>query len=442
MKTVKYRQPEILYLMESSRKVENIKTKDENSILELRTKIRFSAFNCIKNIVSKKIDTSRDYSDEDILQIIDDEISLFGRNTYLSIDDKLYVRKRIFNSMRRLDVLQDLIEDESITEIMVNGHENIFIEREGRLSKTELKFESADKMNDIIQQITSSVNRSINEAHPIVDARLSDGSRVNVVLPPVSLEGPILTIRKFNKTIMTIERLIELGTLNSEAADFLKKLVLAGYNILCSGGTGSGKTTMLNALAEIIPKEERVITIEDSAELIINNQPNLVRMESRNANVEGKNEIKIRDLIRTALRMRPDRLIVGEVRGKETIDMLQALNTGHTGMSTGHANSPKDMLLRLETMVLLDENIPLQAIRAQIASAIDIIIGVSRMRDGTRKITSVYEVGDYINGEIELTPLFIFSEDSKRSTKDKVIGSLIKKYDLQNTEKLRIAGLV
>jgi pilus assembly protein CpaF len=222
----------------------------------------------------------------------------------------------------------------------------------------------------------------------------------------------------------------------------LEKIVLAGYNILCSGGTGSGKTTMLNALAEIIPKAERVITIEDSAELIINNQPNLVRMESRNANVEGKNEIKIRDLIRTALRMRPDRLIVGEVRGKETIDMLQALNTGHTGMSTGHANSPRDMLLRLETMVLLDENIPLEAIRAQIASAIDIIIGVSRMRDGTRKVTSIFEVGNYVNGEIDLTPLYLFKEDEEKSTKDKVVGNLRKKYDLQNKDKLRIAGLI
>jgi pilus assembly protein CpaF len=420
---------------------EKVDLKDKTKE-QLKEERRFLALNSIRAGVSEKIDTSRDYSDEDILLIIDAEINSFGRKSYLSVSDKLYVRKRIFNSMRRLDVLQDLIDDGDITEIMVNGHENIFIEKNGRLEKTDIKIESAEKMNDIIQKITSSVNRSINEAHPIVDARLADGSRVNVVLPPVSLEGPILTIRKFNQKIMTMQKLIELGTLSKEAAEFLEKIVLAGYNILCSGGTGSGKTTMLNALAEIIPKAERVITIEDSAELIINNQPNLVRMESRNANVEGKNEIKIRDLIRTALRMRPDRLIVGEVRGKETIDMLQALNTGHTGMSTGHANSPRDMLLRLETMVLLDENIPLEAIRAQIASAIDIIIGVSRMRDGTRKVTSIFEVGNYVNGEVDLTPLYLFKEDEEKSTKDKVVGNLRKKYDLQNKDKLRIAGLI
>ena len=330
----------------------------------------------LKKAVMDKIDVTRQTTDSEVLEVIDKVLASAAGEKYLGIPERLRLRKDFFNSIRRLDVLQELIEDESITEIMVNGHDRIFVEREGRLYESGVAFESREKLEDIIQRIASGVNRTVNEAHPIVDARLADGSRVNIVLPPVSLEGPIVTIRKFQKEMMSIDTLVELESISTEAAQFLGMPIKGHYNILCSGGTGCGKSTLLNALSRFIPLSERVITIEDSAELSMKHLPNLVRLEARNANVEGKHEIAIRELIRTALRMRPDRLIVGEVRGRECIDMLQSLNTGHCGMSTAHANSPEDVLSRLETMVLLDENIPLQAVRAQIASAIDIIIGI------------------------------------------------------------------
>lgn len=286
-----------------------------------------------KNVINA-IDVSRQTDDDEVLAVIDRVLTGAAEERYMSIPERLKIRRDFFNSIRRLDVLQDLIEDESITEIMVNGHDRIFVEREGKLGVCPVCFESREKLEDIIQRIASGVNRTVNEAHPIVDARLPDGSRVNIVLPPVSLEGPIVTIRKFQREMMSMETLVELGSISIEAAHFLEMLIKGHYNILCSGGTGCGKSTLLNALSHFIPSSERVITIEDSAELIMNHLPNLVRLESRNANVEGKHEIAIRELIRTALRMRPDRLIVGEVRGRECIDMLQSLNTGQLGFAS------------------------------------------------------------------------------------------------------------
>lgn len=397
----------------------------------------------LKNSIVSKIDLNRESSDDEVLYLIDEAIKDHVREHYLGIEERMRLRKDIFNAIRRLDVLQDLIEDEEITEIMVNGPDSIFVEKHGVLMPSDKQFESEDKLGDVIQRIASGVNRTVNEAHPIVDARLSDGSRVNIVLPPVSLGGQIVTIRKFSKEMMEMEKLIALGSVTEEAARFLGTLVKAHYNILCSGGTGCGKSTMLNALAHFIPVSERVVTIEDSAELYMKHLPNLVRLEARNANVEGRGAITIRELIKTALRMRPDRLIVGEVRGKECIDMLQSLNTGHCGMSSAHANSPEDVLLRLETMVLLDESIPLSAIRAQIASALDIIVGISRMRDSTRKVTKICELDGVENGEIRLRTLFEFREDkeSRRSGNGRVSGRLVKVSELKHREKLASAGL-
>ena len=389
----------------------------------------------LKQDVLEKIDISRQVSDEEVYGIIEETLKQWCRKIYVGIPERLKLRRDVFNSIRRLDVLQDMIEDESITEIMVNGADKIFFERKGRLYLSDRKFESEKKLEDIVQRIASEVNRSVNEASPITDARLADGSRVNLVLPPISLTGATVTIRKFRRDIMSMEKLIELGSISEEAADMLKRLVRGHYNIICSGGTGCGKSTMLNALSGYIQPEERVITIEDSAELIMN-IPNLVRLEARNASMEGKNEITIRTLIKTALRMRPDRIIVGEVRGREAIDMLQSLNTGHCGMSTIHANSPKDMLSRLETMVLLDENIPLSAIRAQIASAVDIVIGISRLRDNTRRITEICEISGIENGEIRLNTLYEFKEDCAKDSKFGVSGKLVKSGTLIHREKL------
>lgn len=330
----------------------------------------------------------------------------------------------VFNQMRRLDAIEPFINDREITEIMVNGPDKIFVEKNGEVQKTEARFESRERLEDIIQVIVGKVNRSVNEAEPIVDARLEDGSRVNVVLPPVALNGPIVTIRKFPDKPMTIEDLIRYGSITEEAAEFLNKLVKSKYNIFICGGTGSGKTSFLNALSGLIPPDERIVTIEDSAELQLSSIENLVRLETRNANTEGRGEIKMKSLIKTALRMRPERIIVGEVRGEEALDMLQAMNTGHDGsMSTGHANSTEDMLSRLETMVLMAAPLPLDAIRKQIASALDIIIFLSRLRDHSRRTMEISEVLDYRNGVIELSPIFLFEYEGETDD-GKVAGRL------------------
>lgn len=345
----------------------------------------------------------------------------------------------LFNAFRKLDILQELLEDESITEIMINGLENIFVEKKGEIYQYEKRFVSRKKLEDIAQQIASGCNRTVNEAEPIVDARLPDGSRVNLVLLPVALNGPIITIRKFPKEGITMKHLIAWGSISREAAEFLEMLVKAKYNMFISGGTGSGKTTFLNALSQFIPEDERIITIEDNAELRLQSLPNLVRLEARNANMEGEGQIDIRELIRTALRMRPDRVIVGEVRSAETIDMLQAMNTGHDGsLSTGHGNSPKDMIGRLETMVLMGMEIPIEAVQRQIASGIDIIIHLGRMRDKTRKVLEIIEITGYEKGEIQMNTLYEFQE--KGSSYGKVRGSLVKKEELQKKEKLLAAG--
>lgn len=353
------------------------------------------------------------------------------------------IAKRVFSSLRGLGILDEILADDSITEIMINGPENIFVERNGQLYRYRRQFESEQYLLDIIQRIVGKAGKEVNQANPIVDTRLPDGSRVNVVLPPISLDGPVVTIRKFSKTPMTVEKLLEYGSITPEAAEFLQKLVRAKYNIFISGGTGSGKTTFLNALSNFIPGDERIITIEDSAELQIRNISNLVSLETRNANTSGKGEITIRDLIRSALRMRPERIIVGEVRGAEALDMLQAMNTGHDGsLSTGHANSTSDMLSRLETMVLQgNAGLPLPAIRQQIASALDIVIHLSRLRDKSRRTMEITEILGCSGGEYQLNPLFRFQETSG-STLHKVQGRLMRTGNpLKNDYKLRLQGM-
>lgn len=329
-----------------------------------------------------QMDLSKEASDEELLELIHRILEEKSKEEFIPLGEKAILGRELFNAFRKLDILQELIEDEEITEIMINGTQPIFIERNGRIYETDKKFLSKGKLEDVVQQMVAGCNRVVNEATPIVDARLEDGSRVNVVLPPVALNGPIVTIRKFPKSRITMETMIDTGSIGKEAAAMLIQAVKAKYNIFISGGTGSGKTTFLNVLSDFIPKEERIITIEDSAELQITGIPNLVRLEARNANVEGTGEINIRDLIRTALRMRPERIIVGEVRGKEALDMLQAFNTGHDGsISTGHANSPDDMMSRLSTMVLMGIKLPLEAVMRQIASGIDILVHLGRLRD-------------------------------------------------------------
>ncbi len=401
--------------------------------------------NQLRERLLERIDMSRDMTDEELEQLIDDCLLEECIRHYIPLPEREKLRKDLFASMRQLDCLQELITDPQITEIMVNGCNNIFIEQDGRIREYEEHFDSEEKLSDVIQQIVSKCNRTVNEASPIVDARLENGSRVNVVLPPIALNGPILTIRRFPEKPFTMERLIEAGALTKEAAAFLKSLVEARYNIFVSGGTGSGKTTMLNALSGYVNKSERIITIEDSAELQIQGVPNLVRMETRNANSEGCLAISIRDLIHSSLRMRPDRLIVGEIRGAEALDMLQAMNTGSDGsMSTGHANSARDMLSRIETMVLMGSAaLPLPAIRQQIASGIDLILHLGRLRDKSRKVLEITEVVGYENGEICLNPIYRFEEEGENlSGKDgKVSGKLVRKGELIRDEKLKAAGL-
>lgn len=398
----------------------------------------------IRRRILESLTFERQMPDEELAELIDEEILNFSGGG-LRLQERLLLQRELFDSFRRLDILQELVDDPEITEIMVNGPEEIFIESKGRIRRWEKRFESKEQLLDLIQQIVSSVNRIVNTSSPIADARLADGSRVHVVLEPVALDGPILTIRKFPEPV-TMEKLLSYGSISEEAAVFLQKLVEARYNIFVSGGTGAGKTTFLNALSEFIPSGERVITIEDSAELRLRHIENLVRLETREANAEGQGAIGIGMLIRAALRMRPDRILIGEVRGKEALDLLQAMNTGHDGsFSTGHANSPRDMLARLETMVLMAAELPLPAIRSQIASAVDIMVHVARLRDKSRKVTAIEEVDRYENGEIILNSLYRFQEHEKGGEKNeasrRVEGSLEKTGELRHREKLRMAGI-
>jgi pilus assembly protein CpaF len=381
-------------------------------------------------------------SDDELYSSIQKIVVHKTENTMFSIDDKVDITENVYSSIRGLGILDIIMKDDSITEIMINGHKKIWIEKNGVLKKLDNSFESEKHLEDTIQRIVSSAGREVNQSNPIVDTRLPDGSRVNVVLPPVSLDGPIVTIRKFSRTPMTMEQLIANGSINEAAADMLKLLVKAKYNIFISGGTGSGKTTFLNALSDYIPEGERVITIEDSAELQINKIKNLVRLETRNANTSGSGEIPIRELIRSSLRMRPERIIVGEVRGAEALDMLSAMNTGHDGsLSTGHANTASDMLFRLETMVLSGSDLPLAAVRNQIASAVDIVVHLSRMRDHTRKVTEITQITGIENGEIQTSPLYVF-EETEESTGDKVCGELKRtKNKLFSDIKLHRSGI-
>lgn len=393
----------------------------------------------IKSRLLEKLDHSMEMEDEAVQELVENEVWLMGKETYIPLAEKKRLCREIYYAIRKFDVLQELLEDETVTEIMVNGPDHIFIEKEGRLQQWQTAFESEEKLLDVIQQIVAKANRVVNESSPIVDARLF-GSRVHVVLPPVALNGPILTIRRFGKTPLLIPELLRLGSVSQEICTFLEKLVIAGYNIFISGGTGSGKTTFLNALSSFIPRTERIITIEDSAELQIQGNDNLVRLETRNANVEGCKPVTIRDLIRASLRMRPDRIIVGEVRGAEAIDMLQALNTGHDGsLSTGHANSAADMIARLETMVLMGMELPLAAIRRQIAGGVDLIVHLGRLRDKSRRVLSVSEVVGYEQGEVLLSVIYEFQETGERN--GKVQGIWKKTGSLVHTEKLQQAGI-
>lgn len=405
----------------------------------------------LQETVRQRMDMSSELSDAQIGEIIDSVIMEKSREVYMSAVTKLTLRQELFNAIRRLDLLQELIDDKTVTEIMVNGADAIFYERDGRIYTWDRHFESREKLEDVIQQIVSRSNRQVNQSIPIVDARLKDGSRVNVVLDPVALNGPILTIRKFPEEAITMEDLIRWESISQEAAEYLKVLVKAGYNIFISGATSTGKTTFLNVLADYIPKTERVITIEDSAELQIHGIENLVRMEVRQADGDGVSNVTLRDLIRTSLRMRPDRIIVGEVRGEEALDMIQSMNTGHDGsLSTGHANSPQDMLSRLETMALFASDIPIQAIRKQIASSIDIIVQLERLRDRSRRVTAIAEVLDCTEDTYILNPIFEFHEQdnlvmessSYGDIPERVVGQLERTgYHLMHRRKLHAAAL-
>lgn len=395
----------------------------------------------VKRYVTENLPLNK-LSDEELEEKVEEIVSQRIGGQYCSIEQKLSIIQQVYSSIRGFGLLDSIMNDDTITEVMINGPENVFIEQSGRLFKLDKQFESQRRLEDVIQRIVGLAGREVNQANPICDTRLPDGSRVNVVLPPIALCGPTVTIRKFSKTPMTIEKLIAYGSITQEIADFLELLVKAKYNIFIAGGTGSGKTTFLNALSNYIPKDERVITIEDSAELQITGVQNLVSLETRNANASGAGQITIRDLIKSSLRMRPERIVVGEVRGGEALDMLQAMNTGHDGsLSTGHANSTEDMLSRLETMVLQGSaGLPLEAIRQQIASAVDIIIHLSRLRDKSRKTMEITEVVGYEDGKIVLNPLYVFEED-ENSTLTKVSGRLKRTSNpMKNDYKLRLSG--
>jgi pilus assembly protein CpaF len=395
----------------------------------------------VKEKVLDDIDFSKDISDDEMLELIDRALFHEVRQLAIPAAVRRQIRMQVFYSIRKLDALQELLDDTQVTEIMVNGTDNIFVEKKGSIYQSDSRFESEEKLQDVVQQIVASCNRVVNEASPIVDARIA-GSRVNVVLNPIALNGPIITIRRFPEKPFSMDDLIKFGALSEYLKEYLSVLVKSGYNIFISGGTGSGKTTFLNALSNFIPKDLRLITIEDNAELQIKKVPNLVRLEARNANVEGCKEITIRDLIKSSLRMRPDWIIVGEVRGEETVDMLQAMNTGHMAMSTGHANSARDMLTRLETMFLMGVDIPLSAVRGQISSGIDLVIHLGRMRDKSRKLLEICELVkelDDTTGKINTNTLFRF-EERGMDENGKIIGTWRKIGELKNTEKLAAAG--
>lgn len=396
----------------------------------------------LRQRILTKLDLTRETGDEELEELIYNEVGNYSRAQGLSLKQREQFQKEIYHSLRKLDALQELVDDPNVTEIMVNGADSIFYEKDGRVRKWDRRFYSKEKLEDVIQQIVAAGNKIVNEANPIVDTRLKDGSRVNIVLSPIAIDGSAITIRKFPEQPMCMRQLIQLGAISEEVVEFLKQLVQAGYNIFISGGTGAGKTTFLNALSEFIPSGERLITIEDSAELQIHSIPNLIRLETRTANMEGVREITIRDLIRTSLRMRPSRIIVGECRGAETLDMLQAMNTGHDGsISTGHANSSQDMLKRLETMVLMGMDLPLSAIRGQIASGIQILIHLGRLRDCSRKVLHVDEIDGIKDGEIQLHSIYRFVETEQGDKEGKVSGKWEKTGILQHTEKLKEAGL-
>lgn len=406
-------------------------------LLEKRHEQHYQQLKCR---VLERLDCSEEIGDDKVYEWIDKEVLQYGQEIYISLEEKLRLRQEIFNSLRKLDILQELVDCPGVTEIMINGMDNIFIEEEGKIRRWEKSFESVEKLEDVVQQIVGRTNRMVNESNPIVDTRLENGSRVNIVLPPVALNGPVVTIRRFPDKAIQMDDLISYRSIDKETARFLKRLVQAGYNIFISGGTGSGKTTFLNVLSNYIPKDERIITIEDSAELQIRNIPNLVRLETRNANSEGKNEITIRELIKSALRMRPDRIVVGEVRGGEAVDMLQCLNTGHDGsLSTGHSNSSRDMLSRLEMMVLMGIELPLDAVRRQIAAGIDMIVHLGRLRDKSRKVLEIVEIAGYKGGEIQLNPLYQFQETGEEG--GKVLGEFVCVGELMHKEKLLQQGV-
>lgn len=397
-------------------------------------------FEKLRSDIMAALDLSREQNDEEIYRFIETEVEEYSQNNLLTLKEREQLEHLLFNSLRKYDAIQELLEDADVTEIMINGASHIFYEKKGKLFQAQTHFSSEQKLSDVIQQMAGNSNRMVNEASPIVDTRLADGSRVNIVLSPISIDGAAVSIRKFPKTPILMEDLIQIGSITEEAAAFLKVLVAAGYNIFISGGTGSGKTTFLNALSQYIPREERIITIEDSAELRLVDKPNLVRLETRNQMFDGVKPITIRDLIRTALRMRPERIVVGECRGEEALDMLQAMNTGHDGsLSTGHANSCRDMLSRLETMVLMGMELPLAAIRSQIASGLDILVHLGRMRDKSRKVLAITEVIGMQDGEIVLKDLYRYVE--KSPDVEMACGKLQQMGTLFNQEKCKRAGI-
>lgn len=395
----------------------------------------------IKKKVYERLDMSTDIDDKDLRNVIEECVQEESKVYIIPLRQREVIEESVFNAIRRLDILQEILEDDSITEIMINGSKDIFIERNGNLRRWDKHFETTDKLEDVAQKIAALSNKIVNTSTPIVDTRLDDGSRVSIVLPPIAIDGPVITIRKFYDDPLTMEKLIALHSVTQEAAQFLEKAVKAKYNIFISGATGSGKTTFLNVLSNYIPSDERVITIEDSAELQIKNIDNLVRLESRKSNIEGKNEITIRDLIKASLRLRPDRIIVGEVRGNETLDMVQAMTTGHDGsLSTGHGNSPQDMMSRLETMILMGMDMSLSAVRKQLVSAIDIIIHLGRLRDRTRRVMKIVEIAGLQNGEVQYNTLFEFKETGEKD--GKVLGGLVStQKGLIHKEKLLAAGI-